>query len=222
MDELRWRAMLVGEAVRSAETLQRIDEHATHERLWKPLPFLGRSTEKGAEVIALDVLHHEEVPVARTVTDVERGHDVHVTDPGGEACLVEEHGNELLLVRQVRMQDLDCDEPFEARNALRACDVHGGHSARSQLRQDFVAAELPTCHRSGHAFAACCAGGCVHQKRPLIVKAPPFLVTPIEGSMRLEAASRDSPFQLVNTPRTAVPTAIPAVTPIKMLVRRSF
>jgi hypothetical protein len=105
-------------------------------------------------MITLDILHDQKVPVARAVTDVEGGHHVHVADPGREAGLVQEHADELLFVREVRMQHLDCHQSLEPRNALSAGNVYGRHPTRGQLRQDLVTTELPTRHGAGHPIAS--------------------------------------------------------------------
>ncbi len=64
------------------------------------------------ERLALHVLHHEEeLPLRRH--DVERRDDVGVADARGEARLVEEHRDELGILRVLRVQPLDRDRPRE-------------------------------------------------------------------------------------------------------------
>ena len=70
VNELQRLSMLIGEMVRRCEPLKRIQQYATDERPRQPVAVLGRSTEKGAEVVTLDVLHDEEVAVAWAVADV--------------------------------------------------------------------------------------------------------------------------------------------------------
>ena len=71
-----------------------------------------------------DVLHDEE-ELALGRDDVERRHDVRVADARGEPRLVEEHRDELGILRELRVQPLDRDG---AREAARRAGARGGPS----------------------------------------------------------------------------------------------
>ena len=59
----------------------------------------------------------------------------------GDAGFIEEHLDELPLALQVRMEPFDGDEPFEATSTRQAPEVHRGHPARGDLREDLVPVE---------------------------------------------------------------------------------
>src|SRR5262249_37040914 len=73
--------------------------------------------------------------------DVEDLHDARVVQRCREARLLEEHGEECAVVRQLRTNALQRDELFEAVEAGDAREVHLGHAARAERTQDLVAAE---------------------------------------------------------------------------------
>ena len=75
------------------------------------------------------------------LADLEDGHDVRVVDARGEARLVEEHLDELGLLREVRVQPLDRDEALEAGDAREAREEHRRHAAAGELGDELVAVE---------------------------------------------------------------------------------
>src|SRR5690606_3239119 len=60
-------------------------------------------------------------------------------DPRGESSFVEEHLDELLLSREVRMEPLDREEALKTTDAGEARQVHRRHAARSDLGDQLVA-----------------------------------------------------------------------------------
>ena len=50
-------------------------------------------------MVALDVVHHQVKARVACVADVGGGYDVGVANARGQACLIEEHRDELVLVR---------------------------------------------------------------------------------------------------------------------------
>jgi hypothetical protein len=134
-------AFVVAQVVRRREPGERVGHDAQHDRNRHAVAALVRARQERAQVIALDVLHHQEVAGVGRVADVDGGDDVRVADAGCQPRLVEEHADELFLVGEVRVQHLDRDQALEARGALRVGHVHHGHAARGELGQDFVAPE---------------------------------------------------------------------------------
>ena len=76
-------------------------------------------------------------PSARPTSSV--GDDVGVTDARREPRLVEEHRDELGVLRELRVQPLDGDGTREAHRTEQAPEVHGGHAARGDLVVERVA-----------------------------------------------------------------------------------
>jgi hypothetical protein len=68
----------------------------------------------------------------------------------GQARLVEEHGDELFLLRQVRKDALDGDLLFEAFQACALGAEHLRHSSRSELLDDAITLLLVVVLRLGH------------------------------------------------------------------------
>ena len=93
--------------------------------------------DDGLEVGAVDVLHDDEVGVVADA-DVEDLHAVRVREVRGEARLVEEHRDELLLLGEVRQDALDRDLLLEALEARALGAEHLGHAARRELLDDAV------------------------------------------------------------------------------------
>ena len=72
------------------------------------------------------------------VADVEDLDDVRVVEARGEPRLVEEHLDELLVLREVRQHALDRDVLLEPLNADRFAEIHLGHAARFQSLDDAI------------------------------------------------------------------------------------
>ena len=90
--------------------------------------------------VALDVLHDDEQLVVLR-DDVERGDDVGMPDRGREPCLVEEHRDELGVLRVGVVQSLDGDGAREAHRPEQAPDVDRGHAPRGDAVMHQVAAD---------------------------------------------------------------------------------
>ncbi|HQP38380.1 MAG TPA: hypothetical protein PLI95_24515, partial [Polyangiaceae bacterium] len=72
---------------------------------------------------------HDEEQLAVHGDHVEHRHDVGVLHAGREAGLVDEHGHELGVVGELRVEPLDGDGPAETDGTGHAADMHGGHAA---------------------------------------------------------------------------------------------
>src|SRR6185437_1792258 len=121
----------VGEALADApcDVDGRLDRDGTGE--------LARVVHHRLEIRAVDVLHDDEVrPVADA--DVEDADDVGMREVRGEARLVEEHGDELLFLAELRQDALDRDLLAEALDAGALGDEHLRHAAGCQALEDAV------------------------------------------------------------------------------------
>jgi hypothetical protein len=93
-----------------------------------------------AERLAVEVLHGDPVGVV-VLAEIEDLRDVRVVDARGDARLVEEHVDELIVLDEVRVDALDRDPLLEAAGPVHARQVHAGHAAGADLVDDAVAAE---------------------------------------------------------------------------------
>ena len=145
MDDVQRLALLVARLVRCVQPLQHAgDDGADHgqrdRRARRP-----HVLEDAGERLAMDVLHHQEQLVL-VADDVDRRHDVGVADARGEAGLVDQHGDELRIARQVRVQPLDGDDTGEAALASQPPEPDGGHAARRELTEKLVTIDDEPCH----------------------------------------------------------------------------
>ena len=81
-----------------------------------------------AQVAAVDVLERD-VVAAVDDAEVEDLRDVRVVQLDRELRLLDEHADELFVLRDVRQDALDRDEPLEALDAERLRAEHLGHAA---------------------------------------------------------------------------------------------
>ncbi len=97
------------------------------------------------ERVALDVFHHDVVPGVGH-PDLEDRDDVRVMDQRREPRLVEEHLDELLLIREMRVEPLDGDEPLEPADTppSRARKTRCAMPPCRDLADELVAIELPS------------------------------------------------------------------------------
>ena len=105
-----------------------------------------------SKVAALDVLHGHEVAAGFGLfAELEDGHHVRVVDQRRHPRLVQEHAHELRLFGEVRENALDDHDFPEALRTVLAREVHLGHPAVRDLREQRVASELLGCERRGRA-----------------------------------------------------------------------
>jgi hypothetical protein len=106
---------------------------------------LGAAAQDLVEIRAVDELHRDVVGLA-DAAEIERLRDVAVRQLDGDLRLVDEHLDELLVLREVRMDHLERDvllEPGDA-GGLREMDL--GHAADCDLADQPVRAELALSH----------------------------------------------------------------------------
>jgi hypothetical protein len=107
----------------------------------QPLLVLREVREQAAQILAVHVLHREEVLVA-FLPDVVDLNDVGVVQLRGEARLVQEHLHERLILRLTRTNPFDHDVARETFDAGRAGEQDFRHATARQMLDDLVAAEL--------------------------------------------------------------------------------
>jgi hypothetical protein len=64
-----------------------------------------------------------------------------VIDAGGDARLIEEHIDELVVLDEVRVDALDSDPLLEAAWAVHTAEVHARHTADADFIDDAVASQ---------------------------------------------------------------------------------
>ena len=101
---------------------------------------LRRVRQQRADVLAVDVLHRDEVLAGR-LADVVDLHDVLVMQRGGDARLVEEHPDEALIPRVLGADPLEHDVALEAFDAVASPEQDVRHPARRQVLQHHVSSE---------------------------------------------------------------------------------
>jgi hypothetical protein len=132
------RAVEVGELVGVLQAAQHLDQHP-QLHLQREVGATEAAEDRG-ERLALQVLHGHVVPVA-VVADLVGLHDVRVVEAGGDARLLEEHGEKVVVVRQLRAQLLDHQQLVEAGHAPGDGEQHARHTALADLGQDAVLAD---------------------------------------------------------------------------------
>ncbi len=139
VDDVHRHAVRVAQLVRVGEALADL-ERDVDARLAAGTACSSSCSDSaiGLEVRAVDVLHDDEVGVVADA-DVEDLDAVRVRELRGEARLVEEHRDELLLLGQVRKDALDRDLLAKPLEPLALCEEHLRHAARLELLDDAIA-----------------------------------------------------------------------------------
>jgi len=140
MDESHLLLVEVALAVRVVECRGDLRSDEERELGRHRLPHLGSPLEDALEVVAVDELHRDVVGVGdlAEIVDVD---DVVVVELRRELRLVDEHRDELFVVRHVRQDLLDRHRFLEAFDALHPGFPDLGHSARRNLLEQRVLAE---------------------------------------------------------------------------------
>ena len=138
VDDLERGAVTVGELVGGVQAGEQVEEDAQREPERQGAPLLARADEDLVEREAIDVLHHQEDALI-VLLHIERGHHVGVVHPRGEAGLIEEHGDEIRLLGQVRVHRFDRDLTLESAGSDGAAEVDPRHPAGGDRTEDLVA-----------------------------------------------------------------------------------
>ena len=133
MDDAERLAALVLRLVRRVQPVQ----DARHDRARRSRRGMRCAASRDArmqarERLARHVLHDEEELAVRR-DDVERRDDVRMPDARREARLVEEHRDELGILRELRVQPLDRDRAREADRPEQPPEMDRRHAARRDL-----------------------------------------------------------------------------------------
>ena len=140
VDQAEGLALGVGELVRRVEAGERVEQDAERDRRREQGATLERAHREPGERVALDELHHQKV-AGLAHPHLEDGDHVRVVDARGEPRFVEEHLDELLLAREVRVELLDGDEAREAARPREPAEEDGRHPARRNLADELVRIE---------------------------------------------------------------------------------
>ena len=92
-------AVRIAGAVGGVQTAQGPDQDRARDPRRDPLVAIARGAQQPREVLSLHVLHHQE-DLALGGDYVQGGHHVRAPDPRGDARFVEEHGDELRILRE--------------------------------------------------------------------------------------------------------------------------
>ena len=137
VDDVERNAVRIGELVGVREALADLERDVDGGFDREVALVLLQVLDDGFEVRPVDELHDDEEGVVADA-DVEHLHAVRVRELRGEARLVEEHGDELLLRREVRQNALNRDLLAEALEAFALGAEHFGHTARLELFDNSV------------------------------------------------------------------------------------
>ena len=96
------------------------------------------SAQQPRKGFALHVVHDEK-ELAFGRHDIERLDDIRVSDARSQTRLVDEHGNEFAVPRELRVQSFDSDRPRKPYGPAQAPKMHRCHAARGKLVVEGVA-----------------------------------------------------------------------------------
>ena len=136
MDDLERIPRRIARLVCMVETRTDADDDVQH--VLEPQHVVRGRADDPAEVLAVDVLHREEVLVVLEADVVDRG-DVRVLERGDQPRLVEQHPHEPLVLRLLREDALQRDELREATDAVGAREEQLRHAAGAERSDERVA-----------------------------------------------------------------------------------
>ncbi|EPX58691.1 hypothetical protein D187_003889 [Cystobacter fuscus DSM 2262] len=137
MHHLQRPARVVRARVRVVQALARRGHDADGQRLGDPPARVVRLAQHPPQVLAVDVLHGDEVGAVGLPELVHLG-DVGVVELGGDERFVAEHLDEFRVLRQVRQDALDHHVLGEPLDAPLAREPHLGHAASGELLDELV------------------------------------------------------------------------------------
>ena len=140
VDERQLAPGLVALVVRVVEALAHLHDHEARLRDGHRLAAVAAAVEDAAEVTAVDVLEGD-VVAGVDDAEIEDLGDVRVVQLDGELRLLDEHADELFVLRDVREDPLDRDQPLEALDAKGLGPEHLGHAADVDPLEQVVLAE---------------------------------------------------------------------------------
>ena len=138
MNDAEWLAALVLELVRGMKTGERVEDDAHRDLRGHRTVGSGELLAEIGEGAALDVLEDDEW-LAAFERQLAHANHVRMIDGRRDACLVEEHREELLVARQVLVRTLHRDQAI---TIDRPREEHGGHASGGELEQELVVARV--------------------------------------------------------------------------------
>ena len=141
MDDAHRRAIAVAALVRVVQPRGRPGDHRQRQLERDPRALAPRLGEQRPEILAVDVLHRQEVD-ARVFTDLEHLRDVLVIQRRGESCLVEEHLHRGVIVRPLGQDHLEHHVALKTSKTSGSADVDPCHPTRGERREDLVLPEM--------------------------------------------------------------------------------
>ena len=142
MNQAERLAIRSQQLVREVQPLRDLGRDVQRQRLGDDLAVAGDRLHDRAQVVALDVLEHDEVLALLGDPEVVDLHDVAVRERRVDARLGQQHGHEPLVGDQVGLDALDRHQLLEALGADDAALVHLGHAADGDAFEQLVLAEL--------------------------------------------------------------------------------
>ncbi len=141
MDDLEGATLPVGGAMGGVQAFGDGAGDVHRQRDGHLATLLSHPLEHAAERDAVEELHHDEVRLAllSEVLDVD---DVRVADERREPRFLEEETDELVVDRELLVDDLEHHVALEAAGPVLARHVEAAHPALRQVRQNAVATEL--------------------------------------------------------------------------------
>jgi len=112
--------------VRGVETVENARHDRRDDRKGRDLSV--RHADEARERQPMHVLHHQHQLMV-VLDNIERAHDVWMTNLRGDPSFVEEHVRRLGIVRRRGVHHLDGDDTCEAGLSEHATEVHGSHAA---------------------------------------------------------------------------------------------
>ena len=151
-DDLREWAGAIQDPVRGVQAQQRLRaDSAGYGQRHRP------PAQQLTERFTMDVVH-DDVQLALGRHDVERGQGVGVANARRNARFVQEHGRELFVLGELRMQALDGDGAREASRPHQPPEVHGRHAACGDLVVDPIP---PNCLGRARLGSRVASGLCI-------------------------------------------------------------
>jgi hypothetical protein len=139
VDDGAWASARVQVRVGGVQAQADVAKHPRGDGEREPLPFRGQRRTHGAERLAGDELHREEqLARLRVLPEVEHLAEVGVVQLGAHLRLVEEHGDEVLVARDVGENALERDELLETARPLQPREEQLGHAADGEPGDELI------------------------------------------------------------------------------------
>ena len=152
VDEVQLAPLPVALVVRVVEPLADLHHDVTGQRDRQRLAAAAHAVEDRAEIAPVDVLERDEVALL-DLPEVEDLGDVRVLQLHGDLRLVDEHRDELFVLRDVRQDALDRQQALEALDAEGLGLEHLGHTSHVDPLEEVVLPEgdglLQDAHNTG-------------------------------------------------------------------------